>query len=475
MSIEKIELSGQAIELSETSTFLEMTNRLCYYGEPNANNVVLPVDTAVDLAETLIDQPVVAKYKTNKGKPDLGGHEVIKTKNGIKFGTENIGVHTAVEVKDDTVEVNGEIKTLPCLFAKCKIWTRNTNMIDAVKRLFAEGKLFSSWEIKTSNYEVKDGIKYLNNYVFESNCLLGSGHTPSFGDCATALALAETEQEPEMLIAEALAIDIENSINKEDINLEKGETIINSEEITEPVTTSESEQAEENSVSETNIPEIEVADMTVRDLRIKLEKLCRDKLRYCWIAFMFPNEKYVLLEYDERESELDYMKVTYEVNGTDIRVGEPEKVSLAVSVSNINKEIETKNDAIIAANDEIKSLRAEIEQLTPYKEMAEKASKEKAEKELAEKQEKLKSYAIKSGYISTEEIETSEDIKMLITNVDETAVKALIVDRLMAEKAEIVTSETNKPTEIITETASLVSEDTDAIDHKSIMKKFLNK
>lgn len=477
MNNEKFKLSGQAIELSETSTYIEMTNRLCYYGEPNFNSVVLPVDTASEIAETLVDQPVVAKYKTHKGKPDLGGHEVIKTKTGDKFGTENIGVHTAVEVKDDTVEINGETKTLPCLFAKCKIWTRNANMVAAVKRLFSEGKLFSSWEIQTSSYEMKDGLKYLKDYVFYSNCLLGTGHSPSYGDCATALTIAEEDKTPEMLIAEALAIDIENINTKEDKNLNSENNPIAN---TDPEDLSKENTISENQdeTSEVNTPETtEVADMTIRDLRIKLENIIRNKVRYSWIAFMFPNEKYVLVEYDERESELDYMKFTYEVNGNDVTIGEPEKVSLVVSVANINTEIDAKNDAIIAANEEIKSLKTAIAELEPYKEEAEKCKKEKAEKELAEKQDSLKSYAIKSGYISAEEIETSEEIKTMISEVNEIAVKALIVDRLMASKAETVVSETkvteNKTEEV--ETASLVSDGTETTDYKSVMKKFLKK
>ncbi len=201
---EKIKISSAALELSETTNYIELTNRLCYYGEPNLNGVMLPVEGAEEHAKSLVLQPVVAKYKVVGNKPDLGGHEY---RNGT-FGTENIGVHEEVEVRTDTVPVNGEQKTLPCLFAKSRIWTRNTNVVAAVKRLFSEGRLHSSWEIAVSDYEYKDGIKILKDYVFESNALLGTNSQPAYGDAASALTMAETEEQPEVIIAEALAKDL---------------------------------------------------------------------------------------------------------------------------------------------------------------------------------------------------------------------------------------------------------------------------
>ena len=201
---EKIKISSTALELSETTNYIELTNRLCYYGEPNLNGVMLPVEGAEEHAKSLVLQPVVAKYKVIGNKPDLGGHEY---RNGT-FGTENIGVHEEVEVRTDTVPVNGEQKTLPCLFAKSRIWTRNTNVVAAVKRLFSEGRLHSSWEIAVSDYEYKDGIKILKDYVFESNALLGTNSQPAYGEAASALTMAETEEQPEVIIAEALAKDL---------------------------------------------------------------------------------------------------------------------------------------------------------------------------------------------------------------------------------------------------------------------------
>jgi len=484
--VNNYEMSSNVIELSEHKTYIELTRRLCYYDYPNLNGVQLNSDTAEERAQTLLMQPVVAKYKKFQNKDDLGGHECsVDSKGNVTFGTVPIGVNVSVEIKKDTVSINDNAVETPCLFATSRIWTRNKNVCSAIKRLFAEGKLHSSWEILSEKVEYTDNVKILKDYVFEADALLGSTSNPAYGECATTLCVANTD-DPELLLSEAIANDfnIENSETKEDktLDIKENESIATSETenvntITNEVTeTSETEVNTEN--KETNIENsetVEVSALTDRDIRCKIEKLCRDKLRYCWVAFMFPAENYVLVEYDGRESELEYMKFTYTVNGDDVTIGESEKIRLAVSVANINSEISEKNDVIIKANEEITSLRAEVESLTKYKEMFEKAELEKAEKELAEKQENLKKYAVKSGYITLDEVETSEEIKKLIDAVDENGIKAIIVDRLMAQKNDTVNTSEVAETKT-TEIASLTCDDAvDTSDYKSVMKKFLGK
>lgn len=479
-------MSSNVIELSEHKTYIELTRRLCYYDYPNLNGVQLNSDTAEERAQTLLMQPVVAKYKKFQNKDDLGGHECsVDSKGNVTFGTVPIGVNVSVEIKKDTVSINDNAVETPCLFATSRIWTRNKNVCSAIKRLFAEGKLHSSWEILSEKVEYTDNVKILKDYVFEADALLGSTSNPAYGECATTLCVASTD-DPELLLSEAIANDfnIENSETKEDktLDIKENESIATSETenvntITNEVTeTSETEVNTEN--KETNIENsetVEVSALTDRDIRCKIEKLCRDKLRYCWVAFMFPAENYVLVEYDGRESELEYMKFTYAVNGDDVTISEPEKVRLAVSVANINSEISEKNDVIIKANEKITSLKAEVENLAKYKEMFEKAELEKAEKELAEKQENLKKYAVKSGYITLDEVETSEEIKKLIDAVDENGIKAIIVDRLMAQKNDTVNTSEVAETKT-TEIASLTCDDAvDTSDYKSVMKKFLGK
>lgn len=481
------EMSSNVIEFSESKTYIELTRRLCYYDYPNLNNVQLNSDNAEEKAQTLLMQPVVAKYKKFNNKDDLGGHECsVDSKGNVTFGTIPIGVNVSVEIKKDTVNINGENIETPCLFATSRIWKRNKNVCSAIKRLFAEGKLHSSWEIITSEAKFDGDIKILTDYTFEADALLGSSSRPAYGECATTLCVASND-DSEILLSEAIADDfnIINSTIKEEegLNTENKENVVVSEDKTDDIvdtseTTSETENAESvdtgtdgSNETEDETVTTEVSALTSNDLRSKITKLCRAKIPYCWVAFMFPVEKYVLVESDNRESELDYLKVAYDVNGDEVTIGEPEPVRLVTSVANINSEIASKNDAIIKANNEIANLKAEINTLSQYRDMFERAEKEKAEKELSEKKESLRKYAIKSGYISDDEIETSEEIKKLIDTVDENGIKAIIVDRLMANKNETVVSEVSI---VETETASLTCDDTE-VSYKSIMNKFLGK
>ena len=499
------EMSSNVIELSEHKTYIELTRRLCYYDYPNLNGVQLNSDTAEEKAQSLLMQPVVAKYKRIRNKDDLGGHECSVDNNGnVTFGTVPIGVNVAVEIKNDTVNINNNTVETPCLFATSRIWTRNKNVCSAIKRLFAEGKLHSSWEILTENAEYVNNVKILKDYVFEADALLGSTSNPAYGECATTLCVASAE-DPEILLSEAIANDfnIDNSETKEDktLKIKENESVVTSENAdvvtdevvetsqeTENVETTETNNDTETETVSTSSEEeshevvdnsetIDISALTVRDLRCKIEKACRDKIRYCWVAFMFPTENYVLVEFDERESELEYMKFTYTVNGEDVTVGEPEKVKLAVSVANINSEISEKNDAIIKANEEITALKSEVKTLTKYKEMFEQAEAEKAANELAKKKKCLSEYAVRSGYISSEEIESSEEIKKLIDAVDENGIKAIIVDRLMAQKNDVIVETSEATTPVTTEVASLTCDEVsiETSDYKSVMKKFLGK
>lgn len=284
---------SSAIELSEHKTYIDLTSRLCYFDEPNYNDTMLPSENASERAQTLLNQPVVAKYISNAGNPDLGGHEVRYDKDGnVTFGTVPIGTHIAVSVREDTVPVkSGETKTLPCLFATMRIWTRYKNVASAVKRLFSEGRLHSSWEILVSNYEYKDGIKVIKDYVFEGNALLGTNNPPAYGDAAVALSLAESETAPELILAEALAMDLEEKEEKtvEDPNINTNELETNeapaiSEEPTPETTPVKDEPSEQIASLMAQISErdgaIVAANQKIADLTDQLNTQAEEMAQY---------------------------------------------------------------------------------------------------------------------------------------------------------------------------------------------------
>lgn len=406
--------SNNNIELSETKSYLELTNLLCYYDEPNLNGVILPSENALEKAQTLVNMPVVAKYKPINGNPNLGGHEAYinpVTKN-LEFDTDEIGTHTSVKVENCEIEINGKKKTLPCLYATMRIWTaRHKNTVQAIKSLYESGKLTSSWEVSVNAYEYKDGVKVLNDYSFDANCLLGSESLPAY-PCATVIDMSSLA-ESNLMIAEAIKQD------KEEIEMTKKDKV---ETQTEPTHVE---------------PVVETSAMTIRDLRTKLNKVCSEKLNnnYCYIEFVMVDENYCLCDCDGLD-ELEYYKFDYTISGQDITVSEPVKIKLVVSVGNINQAISERDNQILENQNTIAELQGQITELKKYKEIVdkEKAEKEKAEHE--QKVESLKALAQTGGYISEKEISEDENIKKMISSLDEVGIKSLIVDRMLAKNKE---------------------------------------
>ena len=448
------EMSSNVIELSEHKTYIELTRRLCYYDYPNLNGVQLNSDTAEEKAQSLLMQPVVAKYKRIRNKDDLGGHECsVDNKGNVTFGTVPIGVNVAVEIKNDTVNINNNTVETPCLFATSRIWTRNKNVCSAIKRLFAEGKLHSSWEILTENAEYVNNVKILKDYVFEADALLGSTSNPAYGECATTLCVASAE-DPEILLSEAIANDfnIDNSETKEDetLKIKENESVVTSENENADVVTDE---VVETSQETKNVETTETTKTVSETEEAKSEK----------------NEDTTVDENTEKSEES---------NSDNTDTSNEEVVSdTDTIIANLKQEIVEKNDAIIKANEEIANLKAVNESLVQYKEMYEKVEAEKAADELAKKKKCLSEYAVRSGYISSDEIESSEEIKKLIETVDENGIKAIIVDRLMAQKNDVVVETSEATTPVTTEVASLTCDEVsiETSDYKSVMKKFLGK
>ena len=448
------EMSSNVIELSEHKTYIELTRRLCYYDYPNLNGVQLNSDTAEEKAQSLLMQPVVAKYKRIRNKDDLGGHECSVDNNGnVTFGTVPIGVNVAVEIKNDTVNINNNTVETPCLFATSRIWTRNKNVCSAIKRLFAEGKLHSSWEILTENAEYVNNVKILKDYVFEADALLGSTSNPAYGECATTLCVASAE-DPEILLSEAIANDfnIDNSETKEDktLKIKENESVVTSENENADVVTDE---VVETSQETENVETTETTETVSETREAKAEKI-------------------------EDTTANENTEKSEESNSDNTDTSNEEVVSdTDTIIANLKQEIVEKNDAIIKANEEIANLKAVNESLVQYKEMYEKIESEKAADELAKKKKCLSEYAVRSGYISSEEIESSEEIKKLIEAVDENGIKAIIVDRLMAQKNDAVVETSEVTTPVTTEVASLTCDEVsiETSDYKSVMKKFLGK
>lgn len=443
-----------------------MVNRVCYYDAPNLNGVMLPADTAEQYAQTLVDMPVYAKCRINdKGEPTFGSHEVhLDDESGeLIFDTVPIGVHTSVEIKEDTVTINGVQQTLPCLFATQKIWTRNRNAVAAIKRLFSEGKLHNSWELCNNAYTYSNGLKTITDYSFVGNTLLGYEYAdPAYGESAKVLSISEAE----LMVAEALSRDLlAQDTHKEDTNLEPEnviettvEDVVLETSLEQPVTEDPnsivSENLTENPEAEDELPSNEsgknsessedaiseetepqenpettattFAELTSGDIRYKIMKASYELLgRYCWVAFLFPESRTALLEVDEEEyDELEFTQVEYMVSDDEVSVSNPTKVKLAVSIAEMNQKIGDLQDTIATLNQELNEARNEISDLLPYREAADKAAHDEAVA-------KLKAYAEESMQFTQTELESEEMISMFEA-LNESAVKAMIADRVVS-------------------------------------------
>ena len=447
--------------------------------------------------------PVYAKCRTNAdGEPTFGSHEVALDADGeLFFDTTPIGVHTAVEIKDDTVDVNGKLETLPCLFATQKIWKRNKNAVAAIKRLFAEGKLHNSWEIASYEYSFADGVKTITGYEFEGNTFLGYEFAdPAYGKDAKVVSLSQTD---ELMVAEALSRDlIDQKSSKEDETLKKNKTSAQVEpqvdpqvaepQVTEPVVEpaqaapveptvepaqaepqniepAESQPAEPETASEPQPEEPQsepvVASLTDWDIQRKIDEGARDLIDgWYWVAYLFPEEHKALLRV-EGGDELSYTQVSYVVNDDDtVTVSDPVDVKLSVSVSEINSKVNELTDTIASLNQKVNDLTAEVETLTPYREAAQKAEHDAAEA-------KLRAYAENSKQFTEEELQ-SEEMTKIFSELDESALKMMIADRVVSAQAQQIQATVSAPQVQLSNTSNLTVNGPSA-DGVSLMRAFL--
>ena len=470
---------------------------ICDFGR-NKNGVALDRNTIENWMSTLKNKPLVGKIKMRyDGEYDFTGHNVREVEkvdeNGnkyreVEFDTEAFGTFFDVAIET--------INDKEYIVASCEIWKRFTKACEIIVNRIQEGSLSTSWEISVekSTQGIIDGLmtKIIQAGRFIGHCLLGKNVSPAY-DSSGLLEIASTNYDMEF--AEALSQDIlsqgldkENEA-KEENNLQSNiETQVAEENVEETVVETPvadtTESSTETEVIE-NKDETEVSQLTEYDLRKKICEACRAKLdKWCWISFHFPVEKEVWLEVDGRESELDFVRMTYTVENDTITVSDPEEVKLTVSIADVNTkiaeleaEVSTKDDAIIKSGEEITRLKTEISELSPFKEKFEQAEQERIENELKEKKDNLVSSITKSGLITKDEIEASEELKGYVDNLDEKSLKAILADRYIASLNDNTTEISETQNEVETETAStnLDGLEDEQLDVKSIMKNYFGK
>lgn len=173
-----------------------------------------------------------------------------------------------------------------------------------------------------------------------------------------------------------------------------------------------------------------------------------------YMTDVFPEDHTIWCKKWGYMNELDYIMFPYTVEGDEVSLGEPQNITLTVSISDVNTKIAELNNTIASLNTELQSAKEEVASLAPYKDQAEKAEAEKAAAELAQKKEDLRQYAISSKMITEAEVSDGGNYASLIDNLDETGIKSVIAERCVeaAKKApaekKIETSDVHKPESI---------------------------
>ena len=445
MHKERIVLSSQSVALAEYKTYLLLENRVCYYGAPNANGVSLSLETAEQYAQTLVDMPVYAKYVPNmNGDPSFGGHEAYLDEDGeVAFDTIAIGVHTSVDVRPDVVETaEGKYETLPCLFATQKIWTRNKNIVAAVKRLFTEGKLYNSWEISydTCRY-MEGGQKELIDYTFEGNCFLGvdNFNFPAYGPDAKVISLSDLQKsDAAMLVATAAAKDVaEANMNDE----EGGEQRMNIDE---------------------NIVENENAEVNTSNSEVVEEQTDETQEVEASVEEMVEAEEAEIVEVSEEDEENAESKEEAPVDEPSEEAEEDSHEKSEESDS-ATSTIEVLTDRLAEMAKALRESQEEIERLNSAIEKYLAAEKET---KIAE----LRKYVQDSGCFSEDEIE-GEEISSLISGLDKASLAEMIADRTV--EAVRKNSEASEKKSFASVSVSISSDGEEKRDSRAIMHKFL--
>ena len=458
---ENISFLSNKVELAENKSNDNLIAKfcLCDFGV-NHNGVQLNRETVEPWVSTLVNQPLVGRIGYNG---DFTGHNMrvatVTNSEGEKqkevvFDTEAIGTFVSAEIE--------EIDGVEYIVGTAEIWRRYPNVCNLIAERVEEGTLHTSWEIIVSESHNEGNVKVIDNGRFTALCALGRNHPPAY-DSSQLLEVAESDEDVEFQTA--ISEDVNNYKEKEDT--EMNETIV-SEEIevvipaeveesvvvetpesaentpeTEPVVQSETEnveseeaevESEENESAESEPEsEVEASALTEGDLYDKIRNAVWGKKIEGYVAYIYPEDHIVLFHvYGPDFGELEYMQFTYTVNGDEVTVDDGVKVRLEATVLSMSQTIAEKNEALVEASQRIKGLEAEVAELKPYKEAADKIE---AEKLAAEKQAKitaLEQYATKSGFVTSEEISNDGEIKTMISELNEAGIKQLIADRFMA-------------------------------------------
>lgn len=424
--MDNIILNGQVLEMSTSeNNDLRVKFLICPLDVVNANNTGIKEEDITDGEKVGLKGKAVVTKVVKRGKDDydFDGHNMSvitnvdkdgNTKKEYIFDTNAVGYHENVYIED--VEIDDVVQK--CIVADAIIWERYPKVIEVIKKLGTG--LRTSWEIFYKDCYFENGKKWIKDLTWWGNCMLGRNIAPAY-KIAGAIEISE-EDTQEIDFANATMQDLSvggNSINLNNSNkggMRMGEKIENS-------------------------------SLTVEDLRSKILSAIyatEGDGRYYYGAFVYPYEYAAYAKLHSQDSKVeDYVKFTFTVNSDDtVSITSQEDVKMVfvpkVDYDAAITEIASKDEEIIKLGGVIKTHEATIaekdtmiSELQPFKEQMEEAQRQVKEAEIAQKREDLKQKALKSNYITEEEIETSQEVKDAIENLDEKSLNSIIGKRVV--------------------------------------------
>jgi hypothetical protein len=216
-----------SFESSNDPTVLKATYIILDF-EKSWNNAIVTKDIGLELCETIINKPIVANYipvtEINTSTDNFTGHEATleKNKHGkdiVKTNTIPIGVFTTKGYLL-TLDIDGEEKEV--IAADAILWkSRFSDACELLVEWFNRGiKINTSCEFLYSNFNVQDGIEYINSPVyFDGHCHLASENRGQQGvvlpayDSSQLISLNDREHF-NLLITEALYEQKNNRIDE---------------------------------------------------------------------------------------------------------------------------------------------------------------------------------------------------------------------------------------------------------------------
>ena len=473
---EKILIASAPVEVAEYPDYKLATFLISVLDEYDLNQRMIPRETAATCGETLIGAPILAKliYNPFTGKPsDFGGHEVYWTTDDdgndiIKFGTEPIGSVTKQWI--EARKIDGFEVQKDCLMIQAKLWTsRFPEYAKVLDRLWNERKICSSWELTIHDAISTIQGRILKSVTFIGNCIIGC--EPAVPQAGIVEYASMKDKTDELELMTALSKDIAaRDGGKSGENDEKGNG-----------------EMEEKRAHSRDLSHVSARDMTNSTAGTAGINACGDHVR----PETAGSEKQESRDFSrDGFKENSTIQDTQETAGAETPVvseaetpaqNEPETPAVAEPVDplfsyeikddrivlsgcgeelvtelvnkantlieNLAASLTEKDNALTEANGLVNDLKAQVAELTPFKEEHDRLEAEKAAAELQKKRDEVKNILLRSERVTEAELE-SDEFKAIIENADMASAKSVIADRFMAsmpEKREVASVERPAP------------------------------